>query len=74
MNLWLPVQSRHFFVFPCQHTFHSDCLGKKVLDAAGMGKRNKIRDLQNEVARGVSTGAKREKMVRELDGLVGEAW
>jgi len=49
-------------------------LGKKVLDAAGMGKRNKIRDLQNEVARGVSTGAKREKMVRELDGLVGEAW
>lgn len=70
----LPVLSRQFFVFPCQHAFHSDCLGKKVLDASGLGKRKHIRDLQNEVSRGVSVGAKREQMVKELDGLIAEAW
>ncbi|KAL9107841.1 MAG: hypothetical protein Q9227_007356 [Pyrenula ochraceoflavens] len=69
----LPVLSRQFFVFPCQHAFHSDCLGKKVLDASSMAKRKHIRDLQNEVSRGVSVGAKREQMVQELDGLVAEA-
>jgi len=69
----LPVLSRQFFVFPCQHAFHSDCLGKKVLEGAGLGKRKHIKDLQNEVSRGLSTGAKREKMVQELDGLVAEA-
>jgi hypothetical protein len=69
----LPVLSRQFFVFPCQHAFHSDCLGKKVLDASGLGKRKHIKDLQNEVSRGLSTGVKREEMIRELDDLVAEA-
>ena len=69
----LPVLSRQFFVFPCQHAFHSDCLGKKVLDASGLGKRKHIKDLQNEVSRGLSTGVKKEHMIRELDGLVAEA-
>ena len=70
----LPVLSRQFFVFPCQHAFHSDCLGKKVLEGSGLGKKKYIKDLQNEVSRGLSTGVKREKMIRELDGLVAEAW
>lgn len=69
----LPVLSRQFFVFPCQHAFHSDCLGKKVLDGAGVGKRKHIKDLQNEVSRGLSTGVKREQMIRELDDVVAEA-
>ncbi|KAI1041944.1 hypothetical protein LB505_009658 [Fusarium chuoi] len=33
----LPLLSRQFFVFPCQHSFHSDCLGRKVLEQAGVG-------------------------------------
>jgi vacuolar protein sorting-associated protein 18 len=70
----LPVLSRQFFVFPCQHAFHSDCLGKKVLEGSGLGKKHHIRDLQNEVSRGLSTGVKRENMIRDLDGLVAEAW
>ena len=68
----LPVLSRQFFVFPCQHAFHSDCLGKRVLEGSGMGKRRKIRDLQGEVNKGIATGTKRDAMVRELDGLVAE--
>lgn len=71
----LPVLSRQFFVFPCQHAFHSDCLGKKVMEAAGPGKRKHIRDLQVEMSKGNDIEMKRrEKVIRDLDGLVAEAW
>ncbi|EEH46083.2 tethering complex subunit PEP3 [Paracoccidioides brasiliensis Pb18] len=69
----LPLLSRQFFVFPCQHAFHSDCLGKKILEAAGSGKRKRIRDLQIEMSKETNTGGKREKVIRDLDGLIAEA-
>ncbi|KAI9788478.1 MAG: hypothetical protein M1835_002258 [Candelina submexicana] len=65
-----PLLSRQFFVFPCQHAFHSDCLAKKVVEQASAGKGRRIRELQIEVGRGVSTGARRERAIRELDTLV----
>lgn len=68
----LPVLSRQFFVFPCQHAFHSDCLGKRVLDSSGTSKRKRIKDLQAEVNQGLSMGVQRQKLVQELDGLVAE--
>jgi vacuolar protein sorting-associated protein 18 len=68
----LPVLSRQFFVFPCQHAFHSDCLGKRVLESSGTGKKKRIKDLQADVSQGLSMGAQRLKMVQELDGLVAE--
>ena len=79
----LPLVVRQFFVFPCQHAFHSDCLGKAVLDGAG-GKRKYIRDLQDLLAGAAESGSttgrpavegpKREEVIRELDGLIAEAW
>lgn len=76
----LPLVVRQFFVFPCQHAFHSDCLGKAVLEGAG-GKKKYIRDLQDLLAAesGSGTGhaiegTKREEVIRELDGLIAEAW
>lgn len=68
----LPVLSRQFFVFPCQHAFHSDCLGKRVLESSGVSKKKRIKDLQNDVSQGLSIGPQRLKMVQELDGLVAE--
>ncbi|OAL35611.1 hypothetical protein AYO20_05230 [Fonsecaea nubica] len=68
----LPVLSRQFFVFPCQHAFHSDCLGKRVLESSGSSKRKRIKDLQTEVNQGLSVGVQRQKLVAELDGLVAE--
>lgn len=68
----LPVLSRQFFVFPCQHAFHSDCLGKRVLESSGSSKRKRIKDLQTEVNQGLSVGVQRQKLVQELDGLVAE--
>lgn len=68
----LPVLSRQFFVFPCQHAFHSDCLGKRVLESSGVAKKKRIKDLQSDVSQGLSVGPQRLKMVQELDGLVAE--
>jgi hypothetical protein len=70
----LPLLSRQFFVFPCQHAFHSDCLGKQVMEQAGVAKSKKIRDLQAQVTKGIVTGAKRENAIAELDALVAASW
>jgi len=69
----LPLLMRQFFVFPCQHAFHADCLGETVLAMAGAGKGKRIRELQREIGRGVALGARREGMVKELDGMVAGA-
>ncbi|KAI1326412.1 vacuolar protein sorting protein-like protein DigA [Xylariaceae sp. FL0255] len=69
----LPLLSRQFFVFPCQHAFHSDCLGRKVLEQAGVAKSRRIKECQVAVSKGLVSGAVKEAMVRELDGLVAEA-
>ncbi len=67
----LPLLSRQFFVFPsCQHGFHSDCLGKKVLEGSGLTVRARVRELQGSIGR----GGRREKEARELDALVAQAW
>lgn len=70
----LPLLSRQFFVFPCQHAFHSDCLGKKVMEQAGLGKGKKIKELQTSISRGLVAGSKRDAAIAELDGLVASAW
>jgi len=69
----LPLLMRQFFVFPCQHAFHADCLGEMTMKMVGMGKTKRIKELQREIGRGVAFGKRREGMVRELDGLVAGA-
>ncbi|CAM1502892.1 Fc.00g076680.m01.CDS01 [Cosmosporella sp. VM-42] len=69
----LPLLSRQFFVFPCQHSFHSDCLGRKVLEQAGVGKSSRVRELQMQIHKGLVNGAKRDAVVAELDSLVASA-
>lgn len=70
----LPLLSRQFFVFPCQHSFHSDCLGRKVMEHAGVGKSSRIRELQGQIHRGQVSGGQRDTVVAELDALVASAW
>lgn len=70
----LPLLSRQFFVFPsCQHAFHSDCLGRKVVEGSGLTIRNRIKELQVSIGRG-TVGPKRDREVKELDQLVGKEW
>ncbi len=67
----LPLLSRQFFVFPsCQHGFHSDCLGRTVLEGSGLTVRARIRELQASIGR----GGRKEKDARELDALVAQSW
>lgn len=70
----LPLLSRQFFIFPCQHSFHSDCLGRKVMEQAGVGKSSRIKDLQVQIHKGLVGGARRDAVVAELDSLVAAAW
>ncbi|PVI07680.1 hypothetical protein DM02DRAFT_512035 [Periconia macrospinosa] len=69
----LPLLARQFFVFPCQHAFHSDCLAKRVVELAGIARGKRIAELQTEVSKGTSVGPKKEKAIRELDALVGSS-
>ncbi|KAJ2906686.1 hypothetical protein MKZ38_000422 [Zalerion maritima] len=69
----LPLLSKQFFVFPCQHAFHSDCLGRKVLEQAGMARSQLISELQVKISKGLVTGRRKEEMVQELDALVASA-
>ncbi|KAG6156768.1 hypothetical protein E4U23_001226 [Claviceps purpurea] len=69
----LPLLSRQFFVFPCQHAFHSDCMGRRVLEQAGYGLSRRIGQLQAQIHKGLANGARREAVVGELDALVASA-
>jgi hypothetical protein len=69
-----PLLSRQFFVFPCQHAFHSDCLTTEVVKHSGVGKSRKIDDLQNRIQHSLVTGKKREKAVEDLDNLIASEW
>lgn len=70
----LPLLARQFFVFPCQHAFHNDCLAKKVMSLVGTTKTRRIRDLQAEIGDGLVMGVRKEKAVKELDSLIASAW
>jgi vacuolar protein sorting-associated protein 18 len=68
----LPLLMKQFFVFPCQHAFHSECLGTRVIELAGAAKSTRIRELQAEVQK--LGGKAREAKVRELDAVVAGGW
>jgi hypothetical protein len=68
----LPLLVKQFFVFPCQHAFHSECLGAKVMELSGPAQSRRIRELQAEVQK--SSGKAREEKIRELDGAIAAGW
>jgi len=74
----LPLLSRQFFVFPCQHAFHTDCLTGQIVKQAGVGLSRKIMDLQKEIQRNVQTSGggnlSRERMIEEFDSLIAASW
>ncbi|KAF3923941.1 hypothetical protein AA313_de0208147 [Arthrobotrys entomopaga] len=67
-----PLLSRQFFVFPCQHAFHTDCLAGVLVKSGGPRMNRRITDLQTEIAN-VAAGTGRDKMVEEFDGIVAAA-
>jgi hypothetical protein len=46
-----PVMQRQFYVFPCQHAAHSDCLVRKLLATVTPAAKRRLAHLQGIVAR-----------------------
>jgi hypothetical protein len=47
----LPLLSRQFYVFPCQHAFHADCLITEVTRHLAPRVLRRILDLQNQISK-----------------------
>ncbi|KAI9890555.1 MAG: hypothetical protein M1814_003895 [Vezdaea aestivalis] len=65
-----PLLSRQFWVFACMHGFHADCLAKEVLRGESQAKQKKMKQMQLELQKGLAAGARREVLIKELDGLI----
>ncbi|THG99900.1 hypothetical protein EW026_g2533 [Hermanssonia centrifuga] len=48
----LPLLTRQFYVFPCQHTFHTDCLIGQAKECLPASALRKILALQTELVKG----------------------
>ncbi|KAJ6264880.1 Vacuolar membrane protein [Drechslerella dactyloides] len=66
-----PLLAKQFFVFPCQHAFHTDCLAGTV-KTGGAGVKTKIEGLEKAIE-AAGPGTRREKLVEEFDSLVAAA-
>ncbi|CAG8446869.1 13007_t:CDS:10, partial [Dentiscutata heterogama] len=49
-----PLLTRQFYIFPCQHAFHADCLIQEVTKHLSAGQLRKILDLQDQIAKEIS--------------------
>ena len=77
-----PLLTRSAYLFPCGHRFHSDCLLPKVLATMSTGRRERVADLQRELASlpGVSGNdtdslastslSTREQLLQDLDDIL----
>lgn len=45
-----PILTRAFYMFPCQHKFHTDCLVAEVMPHLTTAKRNRVGDIQRQLA------------------------
>lgn len=50
-----PLMTRGFYLFPCQHKFHSDCLIGEVLPNLTNKKKNRVEELQRKLAENENT-------------------
>ncbi|XP_055900557.1 vacuolar protein sorting-associated protein 18 homolog isoform X1 [Biomphalaria glabrata] len=75
-----PLMSRAFYLFPCGHKFHMDCLISEVLPSLQSSKKSQVEALQRKLAEGdsgpshktmsSSTGLKDMDVKTKLDELV----
>lgn len=59
-----PLMTRGFYLFPCQHKFHSDCLISEVLPNLTAKKRSRVEELQRKMAEHENT--KSQQITNEL--------
>ncbi|GAO50484.1 hypothetical protein G7K_4608-t1 [Saitoella complicata NRRL Y-17804] len=67
-----PLLTRQFYIFPCSHCFHGDCLTTRVVQSSGLRRwqQRRITELQAEIQNAASTGGDVRKAKDELDEIV----
>ncbi|OLL21635.1 Vacuolar protein sorting-associated protein 18 [Neolecta irregularis DAH-3] len=67
-----PLLSRQFYVFPCQHTFHADCLIARVSKGVATSvQRKRIAELNLEISQMTGIEGKRtQEHLEELEHLI----
>lgn len=46
----MPILVRNFYLFPCQHVYHADCLINEMMQHLNSIERNKVRELTNRIS------------------------
>ncbi|KAH9519313.1 Vacuolar protein sorting-associated protein 18 like protein [Bulinus truncatus] len=54
-----PLMSRAFYLFPCGHKFHMDCLISEVLQSLPASKKSQVESLQRKLAESENVPAQR---------------
>ncbi|XP_064080342.1 vacuolar protein sorting-associated protein 18 homolog [Macrobrachium nipponense] len=73
-----PLLTRPFYLFPCSHKFHQDCLSDAVLGYLSETRRKRVSDLKgkllaisnDESTTGTGVWGDREQIQSEIDSLV----
>src|SRR5271169_5682784 len=65
-----PLLTRQFYVFPCRHTFHADCLANKLKEEGGVTLKRRIAEVQGELGRVVGNDDARKVALAEFDSVV----
>ncbi|CDK28220.1 unnamed protein product [Kuraishia capsulata CBS 1993] len=58
--------TRKFFIFPCNHSFHQDCLVRNILDSNDYKLKNKIYILQKKL-KSHENGESKKSLQKEID-------
>lgn len=64
-----PLLSRQFYVFPCRHAFHADCLVNKLKEEGNVTLKRRILEVQAELGRSGSDDARKVAM-EDFDSVV----
>eukprot|EP00043_Microstomoeca_roanoka_P000693 m.28561 g.28561 ORF g.28561 m.28561 type:complete len:1009 (-) comp10459_c0_seq1:65-3091(-) len=70
-----PLLTRAFYIFPCSHPFHKDCLVREVIKFVRPSQRRRIADISEELKRLAPDAFQRHRVIElnaELDDIVGQ--
>jgi len=64
-----PLLTRQFYIFPCRHAFHADCLVNKLKEEGSLTFKRRINEVQGELGRAGSDESRKMAM-EEFDSVV----